>query len=896
MQYKVVNDDIVLIENTKTKDLMVRLRLFELYTEKHKLIDRREKELEIFGARGSIKKIRKLKQIKKSVLTKIEKLSSKIINYIKDRDVLAKLYYFKALSYYIEKKKKLFYKNIKKAESYASNIRYRRQIYTRLADHHYNDKRFAPAKKYYEKLLKLPHDVWLKKHLFNLAWIYLKLEKFSKAINTLKRIYNLNNNKKYHELGAQLDKTIILFYARSSQVNPGLKFLRVNNLNSFKNLLLFLRYNSENGNKKKTPLILNELERIDKTITEKTILLSKSITLLRADHQYNKIHKKIISFNKQNTKFKQIEIDELKNLIENVKGYTGFLQVSLKSKGMNSKSKRVNLLKYIIYNFNMLSVLDPSKSLEYNYLKGESALAIKKYRLALHFYKKSIMIYSKRKNKNIKIITPIYDSLYFCLERIEKDKSYIENLIWGYKSYLKFQPRGKLSNIIYQNYINLHFEQNKINDIPKILKTYNKYYPTQLLLQKKYYLKMVNTLVKDKGVKHLSSLRKMLRRGFLGYGVKEVKNLTLIINELYFKKFDDMNKIGNFKGALKGFNSIVMNKKHDYSLRIDSLINVLKINHDHRMWISLSDNIGFFLQFAKKKVLEKNKEKIKYYVSLFCSKNLEKSCYKYTLFLNENFKQAMDNFLIEQLLKLSLFNSKYNYAIKLLKENRQHTAFVKQTILLTGQTKMLDIIKEIKDPRFLSELRPTLKHIAWTNAFASRDLSIFKKFKSNASGIKILEPVIKNIFYQYKYLKKQLQPIPVLKVPTPLSFDVFSRYLSLLLAENKRVNDKIDQMMKGANPYLTFSMLSYIVRYYHNLISYTKSFKANTSEKNLNVAIENEIKKFSNLYLSKIKDFETLKNQLMIRINDKAGAAKLYHDHSHGLFNTDSFKRSLLWK
>ena len=87
---------------------MVKLRLFELYTEKHRLLDKKEKTLEIFGSKNSLQKIKKYKKVKRSVLKKIEKLTNKISNYIKDRKILTKLYYFKALSYDIEKKENLF--------------------------------------------------------------------------------------------------------------------------------------------------------------------------------------------------------------------------------------------------------------------------------------------------------------------------------------------------------------------------------------------------------------------------------------------------------------------------------------------------------------------------------------------------------------------------------------------------------------------------------------------------------------------------------------------------------------------------------------------------------------------------------------------------------------------
>lgn len=896
MQYKVINDDIKLIEKTRSKDLMVKLRLFELYTEKHRLINKREKELEIFGGAKAMAQIRRFKKIKRSVLKKIEKLSGKISNYIKDKDVLAKLYYFKALSYHLEKRKKLFYQNLKKAEANVGKNQYQRQIFTRLAEHHYNEKQFTQAEYYYEKLLKLSPDVWLKKNLFNLSWIYLKLEKSDKAINTLKRVYELPKDKKYHELGSQLDRTIILFYAISQRITAGLRFLRSKNLNNFKNLMLFLRYNSENGDKNKTSLIMNELERINKTITERAILLAKTIEIYRADGKHFHIHKKIAEFSQLKEQYNKIEKSEKDNLITQLKSYTGFLQVMLKSKGSDEKGRKNKILNYVIYNFDLLAVLDPNKNIEYHFLKGESSIVMKKYKKALGYYKKSIIIYSKLKKKDTKRIAPIYDSLYYCLERLEKDKSYISNLIWGYKTYLLFQPKGKLSDQIYQNYLALHFEQKNMKEIPKVLKMYNKNFPKKLELQRKYYKKLVQTHVKDKGLTHLTDLRVILKKGFLGYGKKEVKNITLIINELYFKQYDELYKKGDFKGALKGFKGIVMNKKHDYDLRIDSLINVLKINHDHKMYVELSDNLGIFLRFAKKPILEKNHDKVRYYVSLFCNNSMEKACYGHTKFLDKSLKKAMDNYLYEKLFKLHLFNDKYLPALKLLKTHKHHMAYFMQVLMLNKREKLFNFIKKVRDKEIINAIKPELVHMAWTVAFASKDMSQFQKFKVEAIGVKFLEFTLKDIQRQFANLKRKLRPVPIVKVPNQITFEAFSKYLQTLIADNQKFNQKVDALMKNTNPYLTFSILSYAVQYYRKLVNYTQNYRANSTDQNLNTAINNEIKKFTNLYLTKIRDYSNVKNKLMLKITDKTGAAKLYYDKSMGTFQVIPFQRSLLWK
>ena len=47
-----------------------------------------------------------------------------------------------------------------------------------LAEHHYNNKDYKKAVKFYTPVIENQKDDWHTKHLFNLSWCYIKLKNY----------------------------------------------------------------------------------------------------------------------------------------------------------------------------------------------------------------------------------------------------------------------------------------------------------------------------------------------------------------------------------------------------------------------------------------------------------------------------------------------------------------------------------------------------------------------------------------------------------------------------------------------------------------------------------------------------------------------------------------------
>ena len=83
---------------------MLRVRLFELYGEKLTLLLEKENEYRIkYVETGSKKGLTNVLNLQKKTLRSIESIAKKIERQTKKKRILAKVYYYRALNFYLVK-------------------------------------------------------------------------------------------------------------------------------------------------------------------------------------------------------------------------------------------------------------------------------------------------------------------------------------------------------------------------------------------------------------------------------------------------------------------------------------------------------------------------------------------------------------------------------------------------------------------------------------------------------------------------------------------------------------------------------------------------------------------------------------------------------------------------
>ena len=103
--YKLVLSDIKSVEALKTRDLSLRVRLFELYGEKLNLLIEKENDYKLGRQyKNTQRNINAVVSRQKVALKKLESIAVKIERQTKDSKILAKINYYRALNYSLVKK------------------------------------------------------------------------------------------------------------------------------------------------------------------------------------------------------------------------------------------------------------------------------------------------------------------------------------------------------------------------------------------------------------------------------------------------------------------------------------------------------------------------------------------------------------------------------------------------------------------------------------------------------------------------------------------------------------------------------------------------------------------------------------------------------------------------
>ena len=676
MQYNLVLNDIKSVEKLGSRELSLRVRLFELYGEKLNLLIEKENEYKINSQKKGMKKaIDSVIKIQKETLYKMETMAKVIERQTKDRGILAKINYYRALNYYVVKDYKNFYKNIKKAEKVNKDPKRAIQIYTKLADYHFNEKQFPQSIYYYEKLKKVKNS-WRTKVYYNLSWSYLKTEQTPKALAHIKLAWKLEQSKKFFKLGDQLVDSMILFYAYSKKTKEGLSFLQSAGLINFDNLLRYAKYIFDSGDKRSVYMPLELAEKLKLSADQKYNLLKEKIFYYRGLKQFSKVQKEFGDFKRNHKGFKRSQVSQKtrEDLIKNIKGYTGYLQELVKSSNLISRKIKMKYIQYIAYNFSVLKFIDPANTLEYSFYEGETYFSIENFKRAALVYAYGINQYKKSKSfkPNNSFLVKSFDGLFKSLENDKRPMTKI--LLFSFTSYLDVYPKGPKSNIVYQRLLS-HYQ--KSGDSIKMLNTlssYNKNFPNNQKIQRDFYRSILNTYIDKKNIPALQKLKTYVDKKFLGFTKVESEKISRVITEIYFSKYDEMAKKGDIDGALNGFVEIYRNPKNKYDLRVEAIRKKMFYEEKHKRISGLAESVSIVIKFYRQKTILKNKEEVLYYTQRICDADMLEMCKQSLEIVKANkfiaLKKGQENLLFRVQLALSEnFTVMYKRASSMAEKN-----------------------------------------------------------------------------------------------------------------------------------------------------------------------------------------------------------------------------------
>lgn len=563
-----VNNEINTIKSNRYTGPELKHRLFELYSEKIKLIKEKEN----------------LTLLKTDPKTVASKGKDSFFKTSREQYINAQKYALGLMADYpkYERTSEIYYALAINSRDYGTShdteqflklsIKFSQQnsktMYnakTSLAEYYYNTKKYHEAISYYNDVLKSNRDEWYGKHLYNASWCHLKERNFKKALELIKESFETTKNSKYVSMKEQISTAIGIFFVQADATREGITFFEQNTSPSSSSLLML----AQSSMNKNTFGLTEEVLRAALKDTQKRKNANDEMKVRLAqldiyrenkqDNLYFETSNHILDLSKKH-KLLQEDLDQAMNKIKEV---AGFMQINLVKDKMKedvqfSKEDFKKIMRY----FDILATLDKKNKNQYRYYQGETALSTHDYTTALKFYVRAVI--NSKKNKDSGDVTK--KSLEAMLSTIElakmKKNKEDEYTIFAFKNYVLFYPKSEKSQAIYQKLFSKYFELSQIRKAVNILLIYRQNYKEDIKIHREMLTQILDLYIKEKKTDKLAYWISKIEKGYLSFNPEYVQNSIAILGGLLFDKYQALEKLGKIKEAMNGYSSIYDSKQY----------------------------------------------------------------------------------------------------------------------------------------------------------------------------------------------------------------------------------------------------------------------------------------------------------------------------------------------
>lgn len=598
------NREIKSIQNNRYISAELKHRLFELYTERMRLMREKETAQMLKEDSSSVLKNGKDFYFSESIkqFHATQKYGLKTIEEYPKYEKHAEIFYTLAINSRdlsdnseTEKYLKLSIQNSKEQSRIKHNAK------TSLAEYYYNEKKYHDAVSYYEDVLKNKNDEWYGKHLYNASWCHLKERNFSRALSLIKESFETTKEKKYVSMREQVVNAIGIFFVQADRTAEGIQFIE-RNINPASTYLIMLAQSSMNKNNfSTTEEVLRAALRSAENSKNPNMVMKVRLAQLdiyrenkKDDHFFNTANS-ILDLNKKN----KIDQADVLISINKIKDVAGFMQVNLvKDKTKEVVSFNKDDYKKIIRYFDILSSLDPKEKHQYRFYQGETALSTRDFHTAMKFYIRSIMTAKKLKNKGDQTKKSI-DALISTLELANINKKVEdEYTIFAFKNYLVNYPVSDKSEVIYQKLFNKYFESKKIKKATNILLVYKLNYKSSEKIHREMLTQILDHYIKNKNTDAIAFWIKHIEKGYLSFNKDYIENAIAVLGGLLFDRYQEKEKKGQLKEAMAGYESIFDSKLYPNRIKAEAAFAISVIlldqNQAKKSYKWLNESLAIF--------------------------------------------------------------------------------------------------------------------------------------------------------------------------------------------------------------------------------------------------------------------------------------------------------------
>ncbi len=444
---------------------------------------------------------------------------------------------------------------------------------TALAEFYYNNKKYSEAINYYQDIIKDKDSEWYGKHLYNASWCYLKERNFKKALELINISFETTKIKKYVSMKEQILNAISIFFVQADSTKEAIQFFNHNTTPSAPHLLILAQASMSKNNFSITNEILKSALEDTQKRNDYNLEMKVRIAQLdiykesKKDELFFETSIKIHEINKKH----QVNNEDLNAAINRIKEVAGFMQISLvKDKTKEEINYKKDDFNKIIKYFDILSNLDKTNTSQYRYYQGETCLSVHDYQNSVKFYTRSIL--NSKKNKKINENTKkSIEALLATLDLTKlPTKSQNEYTIFALKNYILFYPLSDKSQTIYQRLFNKYFELNDLKRAVNIFLVYKYYYPKDEAIHREMLTQILNSYIKSKNTNKIAFWVGKIEKGYLNFKNDYIESSLAVLGGLLFEKYQSLEKKGLLTEAQRGYESIYESKKYPIRIKAEA--------------------------------------------------------------------------------------------------------------------------------------------------------------------------------------------------------------------------------------------------------------------------------------------------------------------------------------
>jgi hypothetical protein len=825
---RLIKEEEIAIKRISKKSDQLSYRLFELETEKIKLYKDKEnkKFMQLKMKFGSKVKRKNVFTQTLRIYSNVEKMGLNILKKYPFTRYKADIYHTLALNsrdYAYDKKEEKYLRLALKYAPKYSEIEYFAK--TSLAEFYYNNKKYPKAVKLYKYVIKNKNDEWYTKNLYNYGWCLLKIQLHDKAIATLEEAYHLSQSGKYINFKEQILRSLVSFYVIGDKVEQGKSFILENEKEPFPHVFRLMKKVADKGRFQSTEKLIAELESMVAAPEKKKDAAELKMFQL-AFYQKYKEHDKMLNVSRQLVDY-PLDKDQKEDAIHKLTHTVGLFQMTIKKDFTKyDYSYDINKLELIKNFFAALTGIDKDNKAAYEYYVAETLFALHELDKAMPIYKQAFESYLKVpspkkdiRNKSLKAIMACLDGLE--VEGHTSQETKDKMIEYTYHHYTSIWPKDELSQKIYPKFYYLYMNKKQMPKARIVLDRYIKNFKKDLKNQQELYRQLMDHYIKTQDTIKIAEHIAEMEKGFLNFGIKEVKKAEKILATILFTKYQEMNKNGNSDKALAGYKSIFFNNKYPQIIKADAAFN---------MGIIFTDQVESqkaIKWFAKSVVLYPKKEKLKkrdyleklstrmyllqdflnsaklgkMILRVYCKSTPKKNLYTY--------QQAIRSDLANDYVTKSLYSfDKYRKCIKgevagIQKEMIQHF------YLFNHESTFIDFVEKKEVMQNHNELAATyIKKFFWKRYSKGQNYQfLLKKLqKYGCANCKSLRGQIKQL---HAFMEK-VEKFPRKRVTIGETFQMekFNKQLEARILSTKPLVEEGNSLLKFQNPEISLQVLN----------------------------------------------------------------------------------------